>query len=126
MWNEIFELYLFSHYRNYPKFNLHSQGMSLPIVYVKNLPRDVTSTALFGLFDLYGEIHQIRVNPSTSSAFVIFKHMNLAKQALAMSGINFQGRYLVVILYQANVNKADMLNEEQLKLLTDYTKPVES
>lgn len=94
--------------------------MNLPIVYVKNLPREVSSISLFNLFEQYGEIHQIRINSSTNSAFVIFKTLVLAKEALAVSGINFQGRYLVATMYQVKHDEVDILNDEEMKLLSTY------
>ncbi|KAI1083189.1 pre-mRNA branch site protein p14 [Whalleya microplaca] len=78
----------------------------LPILFVKNLNYEVSSAALWKLFDPGedGLIRQIRQGISVEAkgtAYVVFWNVMDAKNALEkLNGFNFQNRYLVVLWHQ--------------------------
>ncbi|KAI1768277.1 hypothetical protein GGR53DRAFT_462531 [Hypoxylon sp. FL1150] len=78
----------------------------LPILFVKNLNYEVSSDALWKLFDPGedGLIRQIRQGISVEAkgtAYVVFWNVMDAKNALEkLNGYNFQNRYLVVLWHQ--------------------------
>lgn len=85
-----------------------------PIVIVKNLPYSCSTDTLYQLFGEYGNVHQIRVSDGHSedapkgTCLVIFTNfISAQKAALAVNGLNFQGRYLVVLMYNVNISKID-------------------
>lgn len=91
--------------------------MELPIVLVKNLPYDASTGLLFGLFNKYGPVNQIRISDGSSPAgtcFVIYTNMeDASKAASELNGINFQSRYLVLTMYKADPGVAEAAFREQ-------------
>jgi len=75
------------------------------ILFVRNLPYKITSEELYDIFGKYGPIKQIRIGNQTDTrgkAFVVYEDIFDAKNACDhLSGFNVQGRYLVVLYYQA-------------------------
>ncbi|KAI5926783.1 hypothetical protein F4810DRAFT_707324 [Camillea tinctor] len=92
----------------------------LPILFVKNLHYEVTSEALWKLFDPDQQriVRQIRQGISVEAkgtAYVVFWNVMDAKNAIeTLNGRNFQNRYLVVLWHQpektlkAKESKEDM------------------
>ncbi|ODV93431.1 hypothetical protein PACTADRAFT_52020 [Pachysolen tannophilus NRRL Y-2460] len=84
-----------------------------PIILVKNLPYDITSEELYELFGKFGNILQIRKGnqPDTrGSCFITYQNLKSARLANEkLSGYNFGGRYLVVLMY--NVDKSKLRDE---------------
>lgn len=74
------------------------------ILYVRNLPFNITPEELYDLFGKYGAIQQIRVGtaPNTKgTAFVVYEDIYDAKNACDhLSGFNVSNRYLIVLYYQ--------------------------
>ena len=75
------------------------------ILYVRNLPFQITADELYTIFGKYGAVYQIRLgdrNKDTrGTAFVIYEDIYDAKAAVDhLSGFNVGGRYLIVLYYQ--------------------------
>ncbi|GBG32433.1 Splicing factor 3B subunit 6-like protein [Hondaea fermentalgiana] len=74
------------------------------ILYVKNLPFQVTGDELYEIFGDYGAIRQIRIgnNKRTrGTAFVVYEDIFDAKKAVEkMTGFKVGERYLVVLYYR--------------------------
>eukprot|EP01120_Amphizonella_sp_Union-15-10_P004712 TRINITY_DN1538_c0_g1_i1.p1 TRINITY_DN1538_c0_g1~~TRINITY_DN1538_c0_g1_i1.p1 ORF type:complete len:114 (+),score=18.11 TRINITY_DN1538_c0_g1_i1:79-420(+) len=89
------------------------------ILYVKNLPYQITSEKMYDIFGKFGAIRQIRVGnkPDTrGTGFVVFEDIYDAKNAVDhLSGFNIDGRYLIVLYYQQNktVKKIDPEKKKQ-------------
>lgn len=90
--------------------------MDLPIVLVKNLPYDASSSLLLDLFSKYGPVNQLRISDGSAPAgtcYVVYTEIDDAKKAAReLSGINFMNRYLVLGLFKAD---KDVLNEAILE-----------
>lgn len=89
--------------------------MDFPIVLVKNLPYNPNTTSLYSLFGKIGTINQIRVpgekSTNLGTCFVIYTDVQSAKKAVSeLNGVNFEGRYIVVSLYQ--VDKSKLVEED--------------
>ena len=97
--------------------------MSFEILHVRNLPfsldQENASHALYDLFAPFGEIIQIRLGvakDTRGTAFVVLKKNEMvqvgkqnkntvtgAKKAIEqLSGYNFQGRHLILTLYNSD------------------------
>ncbi|CDK28443.1 unnamed protein product [Kuraishia capsulata CBS 1993] len=100
-----------------------------PIVMVKNLPYDATAEELYTLFGTFGNISQVRCGEQPEvkgTAFVVYNNLKAAKLAVEkLSGYNFNGRYIVVLLY--NVDKATVksLHDEILRSKQNSANEVE-
>lgn len=74
------------------------------ILYVRNLPFNITPEELYDLFGKYGAIQQIRIGTATNTkgtAFVVYEDIYDAKNACDhLSGFNVSNRYLIVLYYQ--------------------------
>mmetsp|Transcript_2570 Transcript_2570/g.5958 ORF Transcript_2570/g.5958 Transcript_2570/m.5958 type:complete len:140 (+) Transcript_2570:118-537(+) len=74
------------------------------ILYVKNLPFQVTGDELYEIFGEYGAIRQIRLGNdkrTRGTAFVVYEDIFDAKSAVdKMSGFKVGDRYLVVLYYR--------------------------
>ncbi|KAI9291494.1 RNA-binding domain-containing protein [Neoconidiobolus thromboides FSU 785] len=93
------------------------------VLFIRNLPFKVTGEDMYDLFGKYGAIRQIRIgnsNDTRGTGFVIYEDIFDAKAACDhLNGFNIQGRYLVVLYYQAakqqkkldNIAKEKELNE---------------
>jgi len=96
------------------------------IIYVRNLPFNISTEELYDLFGRYGGIRQIRIGTSKESrgtAYVVFNDIYDSKQACDhLSGFNVQNRYLIVTYHNpTRHNKKLSLKEqeEQLKNMQD-------
>ncbi|XP_021755244.1 splicing factor 3B subunit 6-like protein [Chenopodium quinoa] len=80
------------------------------VLYVRNLPFNITSEEMYDIFGKYGAIRQIRVGTNKDTrgtAFVVYEDIYDAKTAVDhLSGFNVANRYLIVLYYQpAKMNK---------------------
>lgn len=93
-------------------------SQDFPIVIVKNLPYNATSSSIFDLFGKYGNINQLRIADSTDKSsmgtcFVVFNNVTSATQASSeLNGVNFGGRYIVTSIYQ--VDKSKLIEEDYI------------
>lgn len=91
------------------------------ILYVRNLPFNISSEEMYEIFGRYGAVRQIRVGTSKDTrgtAFVVFEDIHDAKQACDhLSGFNVQNRYLIVLYYNpAKHNRKLSLKDEEEQL----------
>ena len=74
------------------------------VLYVRNLPFNISSEEMYDIFGKYGAIRQIRVGTSKDTrgtAFVVYEDIYDAKTAVDhLSGFNVANRYLIVLYYQ--------------------------
>ncbi|KAK9666320.1 hypothetical protein RND81_14G177100 [Saponaria officinalis] len=74
------------------------------VLYVRNLPFNITSEEIYDIFGKYGAIRQIRVGTNKDTrgtAFVVYEDIYDAKTAVDhLSGFNVANRYLIVLYYQ--------------------------
>jgi pre-mRNA branch site protein p14 len=98
------------------------------ILYVRNLPYEITAEEMYDIFGKYGAIRQIRVGNASGTkgtAFVVYEDIFDAKNACEhLSGFNVCNRYLVVLYYQPHrafkkINQ-DAKKEEIEKLKAKY------
>eukprot|EP00542_Grammatophora_oceanica_P019032 CAMPEP_0194047824 /NCGR_PEP_ID=MMETSP0009_2-20130614/25649_1 /TAXON_ID=210454 /ORGANISM="Grammatophora oceanica, Strain CCMP 410" /LENGTH=258 /DNA_ID=CAMNT_0038693541 /DNA_START=90 /DNA_END=864 /DNA_ORIENTATION=+ len=92
------------------------------ILYVRNLPFNITAEELYAIFGKYGAVFQIRQGQkdkdTKGTAFVVYEDIYDAKAAVDhLSGFNVGGRYLVVLYYQpAKFAKRQAAAEKQAEL----------
>ncbi|ORZ31914.1 hypothetical protein BCR44DRAFT_37260, partial [Catenaria anguillulae PL171] len=96
------------------------------ILFVRNLPFKVTAEEMYTLFGKYGAVRQIRIGDAAETrgtAFVVYEDIYDAKSACEhLSGYSMQGRYLVVLYYQAKKQHKKMdldRREKELKELKE-------
>ncbi|KAL8124582.1 splicing factor 3B subunit 6-like protein [Apium graveolens] len=74
------------------------------VLYVRNLPFNITSEEMYDIFGKYGAIRQIRLGngkDTRGTAFVVYEDIYDAKTAVDhLSGFNVANRYLIVLYYQ--------------------------
>jgi pre-mRNA branch site protein p14 len=75
------------------------------ILYVRNLPFNISAEDLYAIFGKYGAVYQIRLGnkdkDTRGTALVVYEDIYDAKSAVDhLSGFNVGGRYLVVLYYQ--------------------------
>ncbi|EOA23032.1 hypothetical protein CARUB_v10003798mg [Capsella rubella] len=74
------------------------------VLYVRNLPFNITSEEMYDIFGKYGAIRQIRIGcdkATKGTAFVVYEDIYDAKNAVDhLSGFNVANRYLIVLYYQ--------------------------
>ncbi|WZZ38196.1 hypothetical protein YC2023_034455 [Brassica napus] len=111
--------------------SLRKQNTRLPpevnrVLYVRNLPFNITSEEMYDIFGKYGAIRQIRIgcNKDTKgTAFVVYEDIYDAKNAVDhLSGFNVANRYLIVLYYQhAKMSKKfdQKKNEEEVAKLQE-------
>ncbi|CAG8446743.1 16484_t:CDS:10 [Acaulospora colombiana] len=94
------------------------------VLFVRNLPFNITSEEMYDIFGKYGAIRQIRLGcekDTRGTAFVVYEDIFDAKAACDhLNGFNVMGRYLIVLYYQPNkITKKMNLQkkEEELKEL---------
>lgn len=89
--------------------NLRKGNTRLPpevnrVLYVRNLPFNITSEEMYDIFGKYGAIRQIRIGTNKDTrgtAFVVYEDIYDAKTAVDhLSGFNVANRYLIVLYYQ--------------------------
>ena len=87
----------------------NTSGLRLPpevtrILYVRNLPFDVSANAMYDTFGKYGAIRQIRMGTNAKTkgtAYVVYEDIYDARNAHdGLSGYNLAGRYVVVTYFQ--------------------------
>ena len=88
---------------------LKSRNARLPpevnrVLYVRNLPFNITADEMYDIFGKYGALRQVRLGNAADTrgtAFVVYEDIYDAKNAVDhLSGFNVCGRYLVVLFYQ--------------------------
>ena len=82
------------------------------ILYVRNLPFNITSEEMYDIFGKYGALRQVRLGDrkdTKGTAFVVYEDIYDAKNAVEhLSGFNVANRYLIVLYYNAkHVAKKD-------------------
>ncbi|GBG67365.1 hypothetical protein CBR_g501 [Chara braunii] len=74
------------------------------VLYVRNLPFNITADEMYDIFGKYGAIRQIRIGTTKDTrgtAFVVYEDIYDAKNAVDhLSGFNVANRYLIVLYYQ--------------------------
>ncbi|CAN0905306.1 Splicing factor 3B subunit 6-like protein [Linum grandiflorum] len=80
------------------------------VLYVRQLPFNITSEEMYDIFGKFGAIRQIRIGSdkdTKGTALVIYEDIYDAKTAVDhLSGFNIANRYLIVTYYQqAKINK---------------------
>eukprot|EP00124_Ichthyophonus_hoferi_P003097 Ihof_evm5s248 gene=Ihof_evmTU5s248 len=74
------------------------------VLYVRNLPYNLTSEEMYDIFGRYGALRQIRVGTSKETrgtAFIVYEDIFDAKNACEhLSGFNVKNRYIIVLYYQ--------------------------
>lgn len=87
------------------------------IVYVRNLPFNISSEEMYEIFGKYGAIRQVRVGSSKETrgtAFVVYEDIYDAKNAVEhLSGFNVQNRYLIVLYWNPAKHRQKMGTKEQ-------------
>lgn len=88
-----------------------------PIVLVKNIPYNASTSLLYDVFGKFGPIHQLRISDGLvpkGTCYVVYATLDAARQAAKeLNGVNFHSRYLVAHLYTVD---AEILRGELLKL----------
>ena len=73
------------------------------MLYVRNLPFNITADEMYDIFGKYGAIRQIRLGDkkdTKGTAYVVYEDIYDAKQAVDhLSGFNVANRYLIVLYY---------------------------
>eukprot|EP01115_Flamella_aegyptia_P008761 TRINITY_DN3658_c0_g1_i1.p1 TRINITY_DN3658_c0_g1~~TRINITY_DN3658_c0_g1_i1.p1 ORF type:complete len:131 (+),score=18.02 TRINITY_DN3658_c0_g1_i1:59-394(+) len=74
------------------------------VLYVRNLPYNISSEEMYDIFGRYGPIRQIRMgcaSDTKGSAFVVYDDIWDAKVACEkLAGFNVANRYLIVLYFQ--------------------------
>lgn len=87
------------------------------MLYVRNLPFNISAEELYDIFGKYGAIRQIRLgnNKDTrGTAYVVYEDIFDAKNAQEhLSGFNVQNRYLIVLYHQAKRQSQKLSTKEQ-------------
>lgn len=91
------------------------------VLYVRNLPFNISSEEMYEIFGKYGAIRQIRVGTNKETrgtAYIVYEDIHDAKQACDhLSGFNVQNRYLIVLYYNPlKHNRKLSLKDEEADL----------
>lgn len=91
------------------------------MLYVRNLPFNISSEEMYDIFGKYGALRQVRVGESKETrgtAFVVYEDIYDAKMAVEhLKGFNVANRYLILLYYNpAKINKKKNLKEEEAEL----------
>mmetsp|Transcript_2037 Transcript_2037/g.3486 ORF Transcript_2037/g.3486 Transcript_2037/m.3486 type:complete len:126 (+) Transcript_2037:120-497(+) len=74
------------------------------VLYVRNLPFNISADEMYDIFGKYGALRQVRLGntkDTRGTAFVIYEDIYDAKTAVDhLSGFNVANRYLIVLYYQ--------------------------
>ena len=77
------------------------------VLYVRNLPFNISSEEMYKIFGKYGAIRQIRLGnarDTKGTAFVVYDDIFDAKNAVDhLSGFNVGNRYLIVLFHRQTV-----------------------
>lgn len=80
--------------------------VEFPIVLVKNLPYNASTSLLFDIFSKFGPVHQLRISDGLvpqGTCYVVYTNMeNAHRAAKELNGVNFQSRYLVAHMFQVD------------------------
>ncbi|KAG1675320.1 hypothetical protein FOA52_015994 [Chlamydomonas sp. UWO 241] len=75
------------------------------ILFIRNLPFNISSDEMYDIFGKYGAIRQVRVGTAKETrgtAYVVYDDIYDAKTACDhLSGFNVANRYLIVLYYRA-------------------------
>jgi pre-mRNA branch site protein p14 len=90
------------------------------VLYVRNLPFNITSEDVYDIFGKYGALRQVRLGTNKTTrgtAYVVYEDIYDAKNACEhLSGFNVANRYLIVLYYQAGKaagGKGDLERKER-------------
>ncbi|KAL6563747.1 hypothetical protein OROGR_002706 [Orobanche gracilis] len=89
------------------------------VLFVRNLPFNITSEEMYDIFGKYGAIRQIRIGTNKDTrgtAYVVYEDIYDAKTAVDhLSGFNVANRYLIVLYYQPGKmgKKFDLRKKEE-------------
>eukprot|EP00887_Chlorella_sp_A99_P003860 scaffold11.g3860.t1 len=102
------------------------QAAPARILYVRNLPFNISSEEIYEIFGKYGGIRQVRVGANKETrgtAYVVYDDIWDAKTAQEhLSGFNVQNRYLIVLYYNPRKHSTKLSTkeeEEQLRKLQE-------
>ncbi|KAL3142246.1 hypothetical protein ABBQ38_002590 [Trebouxia sp. C0009 RCD-2024] len=98
------------------------------ILYVRNLPFNISSEEMYEIFGRFGAVRQIRqgANKETrGTAYVVYEDIYDAKTAVEhLSGFNVANRYLIVLYYNHQKHSKKLSTkdkeEELLKMQEKY------
>jgi len=106
--------------------NMANRSQRLPpevnrVVYVRNLPFNISSEEMYDIFGKYGALRQVRVGDSKETrgtAFVVYEDIYDAKTAVEhLKGFNVANRYLILLYYNpSRINKKKNMREEEAEL----------
>jgi pre-mRNA branch site protein p14 len=90
------------------------------VLYVRNLPFNMTPEDVYDIFGKYGALRQVRLGTTKTTrgtAYVVYEDIYDAKNACEhLSGFNVANRYLIVLYYQAGKGtsgKAELERKER-------------
>ncbi|NP_001168609.2 uncharacterized protein LOC100382393 [Zea mays] len=88
------------------------------VLYVRNLPFNISSEEMYDIFGKYGAIRQIRLGnakDTRGTAYVVYEDIYDAKNAVDhLSGFNVANRYLIVLYYQpAKMSKKSDIKKKE-------------
>jgi pre-mRNA branch site protein p14 len=87
------------------------------IIYVRNLPFNISADEMYEIFGKYGAVRQIRLGSSKDTrgtAYVVYEDIFDAKTAVEhLSGFNVQNRYLIVLYHQNKKQTSKLSTKEQ-------------
>ena len=90
------------------------------ILYVRNLPFNITDEDMYDIFGKYGAIRQIRIGQTRDTkgtAYVVYEDIYDAKAALEkLSGFNVANRYLIVLYFNLSKFAQKQLEKEEENL----------
>lgn len=91
------------------------------VLFVRNLPFNISSEEMYDIFGKYGPIRQVRVGTSKETrgtAYIVYDDIYDAKTACDhLSGFNVANRYLIVLYYRpASMNKKVSTKEQEEQL----------
>ncbi|PSC68521.1 Alpha-ketoglutarate permease isoform B [Micractinium conductrix] len=87
------------------------------VLYVRNLPFNISAEEMYALFGKFGAIRQIRVGSSKETrgtAYIVYEDIYDAKTAVDhLSGFNVQNRYLIILYYNSTRHKQKLSLKDQ-------------
>lgn len=90
-------------------------------VFIKSIPRRVTSEQLVDFFRVYGELEDGYIVQNSNSkfglnyGFLVFKHIEDARNLVKFNRINFYGKFLIVEKFRSKKNKGKNLEKTKRK-----------
>lgn len=100
--------------------------LSCRVLYVRNLPFNISSEEMYDIFGKYGAIRQIRVGTTKEArgtAYIVYEDIFDAKNACDhLSGFNVANRYLICIYHNTSKHNKKLSTkeqEEQLRKMQD-------